>query len=81
MRMCQHKTDAIAPDSNVVTGKISLPTETERRQEIDYRVALKLAERDFIRREYQRGFYDAIYILLILASVAYIAWVYWNQDK
>lgn len=73
------KTDAIAPGPEAVTGKISV---SEFREAVDYRVAMKLNERDFIRSQYQRGFSDALYIIAMLASIAYVVYmIYWAGDE
>jgi len=81
MFMCpREKTDAVSPDSNAVTGKISTLTELERREEIDMRVGTLLAKREAERWQYQRGFWDAIYVICVLACIAYLVWAYMGNE-
>lgn len=60
-------------------GSVVQLTETERRQEIDFRVMAKLGEIEYVKREYMRGFWDCFYL------VAFVAWIvclyyYWRED-
>jgi hypothetical protein len=68
--MCQ--LDAKSPDSNAVTGKVSL-SDNEKR-EIDYRVTARLAMIEDRKNQYMRGFWDCLYILAMLAFGVYIYW-------
>lgn len=51
-----------------------IPTETERRAEIDMRVGALLAKREAEQFLYRRGFWDCLYLVMILVSVTFIFW-------
>lgn len=75
--MCQ--CNAVTEESPSV-GKIVQLTEMERRQEIDYRVMVALGERDLIKREYMRGFWDCFYIVALVAWAVYLLY-FWKADN
>ena len=47
---------------------------SEFRNEIDMRVGAALAKREVERYQYQRGFYDCLYLLMLAVGVAIIFW-------
>jgi hypothetical protein len=66
--------------SNAVTEKTP-PSEAERLAEIDYRVAARLAMFQDRNAQYQRGFWDAIYVIGIFLAVAYCCYVVWQERE
>lgn len=81
--MCQR--NAVTEKNEV--GKIELPpqiivmSEADRRQEIDYRVAQKLGEREFLRSQYTRGIWDCLYVIFCIGLVVYFSYSLWEMEK
>lgn len=53
----------------------------EARQEIDFRIVQKLAEREYFQRQYQRGIWDCLYAVIVLAVFAYSVYLlFWKEE-
>lgn len=79
--MCQR--NGVTEKAETIVGKVEFSplSETERRQEIDYRVMRALSERDIMRGEYVRGLTDAFYWFVIFAMLAYAAYIYFKAEE
>jgi hypothetical protein len=82
--MCQRNdvTDKLKDAPQWIKNAVQPLSDTERRQEIDYRVAARLAMIEDRNHQYQRGVWDCLYFIFILAMSAYIAYtVFWAEEK
>lgn len=63
-------------------GKIEHCTGFDRKQlhEIDIRVGAKLMEKEMLRAEWIRGFYDCFYLVFFVAWAIYLYW-YFGKDE
>jgi len=74
--------DTADPSKETLIGKIEFSpmSKADREMEIDTRVGVQLAEREAHRALYQRGFFDCLYIALLVLSI-YWLWPYFTGKE